>query len=378
MASCASFVQGTAMAVNLLCDVCMFCESVDSLIQATDKRENALLETATVVNSLALVGFSITEIGFLLSGKKSESLQTLKTIEILPRALNFPLQFSSQVKQLEAEGMATGTIELRSILRCVGKGIIGPMADLVRTAASADAYYEQHFLDMTPEELSKAKRPIYEEYWDGENYSSRIVGYKPVDLEECRTNLANLHMNFEAATVVRVATQTSVVEKVVCDLGIPTIQRLAAFFGLYHPVVRGPLDAARVPRVDIYIEVPAPLPEVHPVVERQLNIDLLNFHNIPEPLHGDQVFQQYVCPITQQPIRDPVRDPTNGRTVYERHAIVTWLQHNPVSPMTRMALRAEDLQEMPLVRNIINHRLQEYQERLQRFFEEHAADPVRD
>jgi hypothetical protein len=256
------------------------------------------------------------------------------------------------------------------------KGLVAPLADMSRTAASAEAYYEQHFLDMTPEELKKAERPIYKLVDYGEDAHWKIVGYKPVDPEECKRNLQSLHTQFVAATVVRVAARNSVVERVVCDLGIPTIQRLAAFFGWYAPIGQNPGGGAGGPGgAGIH---PAGGAASHDVVEQELNIDLVNFPNIPEPLHGDEVLQLYVCPITQRPIRDPVRDPTNNITLYERSAIVNWLRQNPVSPITKLPLRIEDLLEAPVERNLINQRLQEYQDALHHFFEEHAAAPIGD
>ena len=175
---------------------------------------------------------------------------------------------------------------------------------------------------------------------------------------------------------MRATAQKGAVEVVVCDLGIPAIQRLAAFFGMFPPPVGRP-GGAGGPEGGR----PGGGAGDHPEggagphdVARDLDLDLLHYPNIPEPLHGDQVFRQYVCPITQQPIRDPVRDPTNGMTLYQRRAIEVWLQHNPVSPITRRPLQIADLQPAPTVRNQINSRLRQYQDELRHFLEERASD----
>lgn len=316
MADFSRAVHGVAIAVNLLCDVCRLGESVDALIKAKDEEDSSVLETATVVNALALVGFSIAEIGGLLSGQKSEILQRLKEIELIPRMIHLPLQLTSQIKRVAMDVDGPKSSELRAMIRIIERGLVEPIADISRTAISASAYYEQHFIDMTPEQLKDAKRPIYEIDNSGDEPSYKIVGYRPVDIEECKENLASLRIGFDAATVVRVAAQKGITEIVVCDLGRPTLQRLAAFFGRATPEAgaggrrggggAGGMGYAARPRAAERPEQPAQQAE-----ERDLN--LVSYPTIPEPLHGDQVFRQYICPITRCPVRDPVRDPTNWR-----------------------------------------------------------------
>lgn len=50
---------------------------------------------------------------------------------------------------------------------------------------------------------------------------------------------------------------------------------------------------------------------------------------------------EYLCPITNDVMRDPVID-SEGHT-YERTAIVQWLQTNPRSPITRKPMTVADL-----------------------------------
>jgi hypothetical protein len=97
--------------------------------------------------------------------------------------------------------------------------------------------------------------------------------------------------------------------------------------------------------------------------------------NIPAVLYGDILFQQYPCPITQLPIRNPVRDPTCGQ-LFERRAIVAWLQQHPHSPLTRQPLTVAELVEAPEVELQIRNRLQQYQDGLLGFIRNHEAAPV--
>ena len=50
-----------------------------------------------------------------------------------------------------------------------------------------------------------------------------------------------------------------------------------------------------------------------------------------------------ICPITQEPIKDPVCAP--DFYTYERSALEQWLRTNPTSPMTRQPMRLEDLKK---------------------------------
>lgn len=58
-----------------------------------------------------------------------------------------------------------------------------------------------------------------------------------------------------------------------------------------------------------------------------------------------------LCPITQQPLRDPVIDP-EGNT-YERSAILDWLSRNPNSPLTRTPLTPNMLVTNRAMRDLI-------------------------
>ena len=48
-----------------------------------------------------------------------------------------------------------------------------------------------------------------------------------------------------------------------------------------------------------------------------------------------------VCPITQEPINEPVIDPDGNS--YEKSAIIEWVRKNNTSPITRNNLKESDL-----------------------------------
>lgn len=59
----------------------------------------------------------------------------------------------------------------------------------------------------------------------------------------------------------------------------------------------------------------------------------------------------FLCPLTQEVLRDPVVDPDGNS--YERHAIEAWLEKNSTSPITRKPLRREELVPNRALRDVI-------------------------
>ena len=64
-----------------------------------------------------------------------------------------------------------------------------------------------------------------------------------------------------------------------------------------------------------------------------------------------EISEAFKCCITHHLMTDPVVDP-EGNT-YERSAIMTWLQHNSTSPVTRANLTSDKLSDNRVVRNAI-------------------------
>jgi len=106
--------------------------------------------------------------------------------------------------------------------------------------------------------------------------------------------------------------------------------------------------------------------EFEPVGEVQAGFNLLALRKIPEPLHADALLKRYICPVTQKPIRYPVTDP-NGNAIYEREAILRWLETHGTSPVTFRPLHARDLVLKSDLKQMIDSRLRFHGERLQNY-----------
>lgn len=99
----------------------------------------------------------------------------------------------------------------------------------------------------------------------------------------------------------------------------------------------------------------------------ELGMDPLERDTIPEGLEDDEVFSQYICPITRLPIRHPVFDPTTATatspgTMYERSAIEEWVNRHHTSPESRRHLERVELIPAREAQTIIDNRLRQIRE----------------
>lgn len=57
-----------------------------------------------------------------------------------------------------------------------------------------------------------------------------------------------------------------------------------------------------------------------------------------------QAPSEFFCSITQEVMKDPVRDKRHPEHLYERKAIVAWINKSPISPLNRASLTLDDLE----------------------------------
>jgi len=182
----------------------------------------------------------------------------------------------------------------------------------------------------------------------GNEHKGVLVDNKPVDLEEGRNGMV--------ATAVADWGQSDFVETLTREQRVPLYERLLDFFR--------PTPEKQAVRGNQNVDVEA------------LELDFQRCPRIPNVLHNDDIFRRFICPITHHPIRDPVRDPINNQTLYERSAIVNWLSVHHHSPMTRRPLEANQLIEAPGVKAVIDQRLDYHRRGLLNYIEEHLQVPI--
>jgi hypothetical protein len=350
--------------IRLSVFACDMVNMIDSLKRISNlDSEFKLLDQATAINRLAMLGFTAAESCMRIVGAKSESLAFLKQLEILPRTFNFPLQFMTEV----VEGDISTA---KGVFKIVERGVVAPIAGIFVTAAEQMSYYERQFLEMTPEQRISAKRPILE--YDPENEAFKITGYKPVEIKECLENIKKAAALAKGCAALRVASETGSISKATFEGVAPFYQYLASYLTAMPrrnmiPVRGGVAPAAAAQGAQ----------QPQRDGQQGLNLDFLAFDSIPIPLHEDVVFKRFICPITNEPVRDPVKDP-NGITIYERRAIYQWIAVNPVSPMTRAPLTRQLLIEVPAVKALIDHRLQFHRDRMIEVLQQGLDLPVVD
>ena len=337
-------------ALNIACDVISVLDDIDKASQADaqHQEEAGIINKISLINRLILLGFSSAEAGMVVRGSSPASLRTLKSFEIFPRVGQLCIQIPA-----EAVNTPDDEPRLKTISRIFRKGLIGPIADLTRVGAELASYSEQDFLAKF-EEDPKATRPVYKQDSDGDFVQ---IGERPIDPDECKKAINQAQGVSGAATVVR-----AVAAMPIEDSAVPVYELLERFM-------------RRV--VAHFAEAPAAqAPGGQEEDERIDWTNLMALESIPPPLQNDAVFQRYICPITQLPIRHPVRDP-NGITLYERRAIEAYLGEGVrPSPITRRNMSRHDLQDASGIQAIIDARLHQHQEQFVQFVQERARAPI--
>ncbi|NGX48282.1 MAG: hypothetical protein K1000chlam3_01673 [Chlamydiae bacterium] len=83
-----------------------------------------------------------------------------------------------------------------------------------------------------------------------------------------------------------------------------------------------------------------------------------NETKIPKELENDETLQPYLCKIGLQFSLDPVLDPTNFTTIYDRENILEWLKTKQISPITKKTLSVKNLISLPKVEKYIASRIE--------------------
>ena len=101
----------------------------------------------------------------------------------------------------------------------------------------------------------------------------------------------------------------------------------------------------------------------HPVTFNSPNnepISILSQDNIPEEFHEDYFLSLYTCPLTEKPIRYPVRE-AHSLIVYESQALINWVTEYSTSPSTGKPLALSHIRRFFDAEQMINTRLRHFQ-----------------
>ncbi|VHO04239.1 U-box domain-containing protein [Candidatus Rhabdochlamydia sp. T3358] len=104
---------------------------------------------------------------------------------------------------------------------------------------------------------------------------------------------------------------------------------------------------------------------------------IMNAFPIPAAFHEDLTLRSYICPITLEPIRYPVEEPTtrdhqqdqDNPVLYERSAIMNILESNPISPITQKPLTVDQLIPRQDIQDMIEMRLEHYSSNIWNYLE---------
>lgn len=111
--------------------------------------------------------------------------------------------------------------------------------------------------------------------------------------------------------------------------------------------------------------------------QKKIEKAIMNAFPIPAAFHEDLTLRSYICPITLEPIRYPVEEPTtrdhqqdqDNPVLYERSAIMNILESNPISPITQKPLTVDQLIPRQDIQDMIEMRLEHYSSNIWNYLE---------
>lgn len=300
------------------------------VVQAVDEyseSESSILQTANVANRLALFGFSATEIKKLTCNPSdNHALACIKNSELTSRYVNLLIQVFKGPKR-------SGEIETE--LQFLERAVILPISDIIRVSAEKSTYEIKHCLNDAFETTPTSSI-------DSSLKSTLEQKGKLKELESRINTAFKMKMVFEFGLINSAG------------------QLYRSFYENIYARAFGHLFLNR------QYDDPQEIAEA-----------VINSFPIPPAFHDDLILRRYICPITLEPIRYPVEDPTthhrqqelNNPTLYERSAIVNSLMVRSLSPITREPLTADQLIDRPDIQFIIEDRLREHSSKLWQYLE---------
>lgn len=288
-----------------------------------------MLQTANVVNRLMLLGFSVTETKKLFSNpSNNQVLASLKARELPSRYLTL------LIKLLKGPILAEDEVE--TPLQFLERAVIAPIADIARVSAEQSLYEIKHCLNNA---LEKNTIPIPNGSLDP------ILG--------CTEKLKKLEGQISNALKIKILAETSLISSTgdLCREWYNSIYARAI--------------------ADLRLSLQQPdLPQ-------KIEAAIMNAFPIPAAFHEDLTLRSYICPITLEPIRYPVEDPTasshqqgqDNPILYERSAIINSLSVRPLSPWTREPLTADQLISRQDIQDVIEMRLEHYSSNVWNYIE---------
>ncbi|MCL6756204.1 MAG: hypothetical protein M3A24_03495 [Candidatus Rhabdochlamydia oedothoracis] len=287
-----------------------------------------MLQTANVVNRLMLLGFSVTETKKLFSNPSNHQvLASLKAKELPSRYLDL------LIKLLQGPILAEDDVE--TPLQFLERAMVAPMADIARVSAEQSFYEIKHCLNNA---LEQNITPNPNSSLDP------ILG--------CTEKLKKLEGQISRALKIKMLAEVSLISSVgdLCK-------------EWYHSIYARAI-------ADLRLSLQQPDPQ-------EIEAAIMNAFPIPAAFHQDLTLRSYICPITLEPIRYPVEDPTanshqqgqDNPVLYERSAIINSLSVRPLSPWTREPLTVDQLIPRQDIQDVIEMRLEHYSSNVWNYIE---------
>lgn len=375
--------NGATNIINSVCNIIRPINyAVDTIVDVaqiiTDENIKGL-KVAAVISRTAYTALNIISLICQHKGLSNKTTAILKFSELGVRLADVPINFMHTARKIGIRNIKAKSPQ--AILRLIEKGGIAPLAGVLRTISEINIVKEKIYIEKL-EKDPESQRPVWEFDEDG---IARIKEFKVINKEESKEFIKLCERINAGLNVTETLSQAGILE--------------GTYRSIIYKVLSGILrrDQRRIEREN---------QELNALIENQVNennalnqienlmipddgLDLVMMENIdgfqeidgeeilnlkratsiPDIFYKDIIFSKYICPISLQPIRYVVQDPTaNGAPIYyERDKIASWLVNHNTSPMTRLELKEEDLVPRPDIQSIIDQRLDFYSEKTREF-----------
>jgi len=266
---------------------------IDDLTQSHAYNE---LKNGSIATRTTLLFFSIANLAIVLSGQSHRSLaRGVKSIEPLAHIIAFPTKMIETIEVFDHPHASTV-----DKVKVIEKKILGSLISFARSVCESELTWQRHYRDLPLEEQGKLQFPVHQN--DEDSY--RIVGYEVFDKEKCVKAITNLESCIPKMNGVEVSTET--------NLGSRVIGVSASAFNLLIAHIAAHFPPPAPPHRSAPVVAPASLsrPSFESHISEDEWLNLSHWKVIPVELHEDEVFKQFICAITNLPIRDIVQDPT--------------------------------------------------------------------
>lgn len=192
--------------LSTVAQVVVAASNVKNLYDSTQQSDSEMgpgFKKIDILVKSAVTALELASLGAAASGSSNSIQLRIKTAQLVGASCNFPLELLKGMDRADKDGFSHKQFWL--------KGVVAPALDVIRITSQAVTLGQKGNIELYKNDPN-ATYPVYR----GINCTSEgcddyeIVGYKPIDLEECEQIIKNATKVDEFATCARIAVDAHV------------------------------------------------------------------------------------------------------------------------------------------------------------------------